>query len=163
MKVEIINENEIKVYVSEPYIIQAKIAPKIDLSGLTWVEPPRLIQIKILDDNSTLENDNGNIIFCIPKELDEYKFYSCDAYVTTPSSEGNIEIAIKNITKNKNVLSQNIIIEEGEYTSFTSSIQPVINNNNALVNMGDFIGIEVINSGKYAKGLGIFIRFKKEE
>ncbi len=162
MIVNLISQNEIKVIIENAQEINAVVAPTIDLSGLTWTEPPRLIQAKIVDDNSDVGTDNGKMIFAIPAELNEYKLYSCHAYITTPSNNGNIEITIKNITKNVEMLSQNIIIEEGKYTSYTSSVQPIINQNNALVNTGDLILIETILAGENAKGLGVLIRFKKE-
>ncbi|MCM8766980.1 MAG: hypothetical protein NC901_02835 [Candidatus Omnitrophica bacterium] len=149
----------IKVSITSPEEIKINLSESIDLSGVFWIEPPRLMQIKMIDDFTVLNERNGYIIVCVPQDLDNYKVKEIEAYVTTPSQNGNIVINVKNITKNLNILNQNIIIEPGKYTSYQSQNRPEINENNNIVNVGDLIEIKTLSFGENAKGLGIILKF----
>ncbi len=93
--------------------------------------------------------------------------FAPDAGVFTPSSSGDIEIQINAVLVDETsviavvpLLDDPIVIEEGEYTSYTAAAQPVPGIGLALWNNDDdpiytFLSIEVVSAGTGATGLSV--------
>jgi hypothetical protein len=71
----------------------------------------RIIQIKVMDDSTVLTTGEGKIIFCIPACLNGFNLVAAHAFVTTVSSSGLPEIAIRNVTDGAEMLSMSITID----------------------------------------------------
>jgi hypothetical protein len=120
----------------------------------------RIIQIKVIDDTTTLTTGDGKIIFCIPVELNGYNLVDADAFVTTVSSSGLPTVQIRNVTDSQDMLSTSITIDANEFTSYTAATAPVINASYDDVATGDRIAIDVDVAGTEAKGLGVILSFQ---
>lgn len=119
----------------------------------------RVLMIKVMSDNATVTDGNGKMKFPIPQELNGLKITKAEAAVTTASSSGVIAVGVYNYTSAKEILSTGILIDVGEYTSYTSAVPSVVNAANNTVATGDLIGIDVDAAGINARGLTIILTF----
>lgn len=120
---------------------------------------PLTMEIKVLDDNTVLTTGDGKIIVCIPTRLDGWKLESAHAFISTASSSGLPTVQIRNVTLSVDMLSTKISIDETEKNSYEATTQPVINEENAQVSVGDQIAIDIDIAGTGAKGLGVILNF----
>lgn len=120
----------------------------------------RIVQLKVVDDDTVIITGDGQLIFCVPSEFNEYNIYSVDAFVSEPSNSGAVTVQIRNITKSVDVLSTPITIDQGENTSYTAVTAPVINTSNDDVATGNLLAIDINGAGTMAQGLGITLTFK---
>lgn len=120
----------------------------------------RIIQIKVIDDVTTLTTGDGKVHFFIPPELNGYNLVDADAAVSTVSSSGTPTIQIANVTDSVDMLSTLITIDVSEKTSYTAAIAPVINTATDDVATGDNLRIDVDVAGTGAKGLTIILSFQ---
>lgn len=107
----------------------------------------------------------GNQLIRIPAKLNLAKLISAHAYVyTAGTGPGTLTIQINNITKNVDMLSQFINIENTETDSITAATLPVVNTSNDTVNTGDKIRIDVDSvSSSAPKGLWVELTFQVKE
>lgn len=82
-----------------------------------------------------------------------------EAFVSTASAAGDIEVQIRNVTQAVDMLSDPIVIEDGELNSKDAASQPVIDTANAVVAWGDHVAIDVDAAGANATGLGVKLIF----
>lgn len=129
----------------------------------TWVDiavnPPRIIECKVIADNATLATGDGQIIVMIPSELNGYNLTAVAAFVTTVSSSGTPTIQLRNVTDAVDMLSTRITIDANENTSYTAATPPVIDGAHDDVATGDLIAVDVDVAGTGAKGLGVSMTF----
>lgn len=127
-------------------------------TGLKW-EYKRVIQVKVIDDTTTLTTGDGKVIFCIPLELNGCDLTLAHAFVTTVSSSGTPTVQIRNVTQTADMLTTRITIDASEFTSYTAAAAPVIDTGNDDVATGDLVAVDVDVAGTGAKGLGVILTF----
>lgn len=120
----------------------------------------RVIQVKVIDDLTTLTTGDGKVIFLIPQELNGYNLVGANAFVSTVSSSGTPTIQIRNVTDAVDMLSTRITIDANEYTSYTAAAAAVVNTTYDDVATGDRLAVDVDVAGTGAKGLGIVLTFQ---
>lgn len=120
----------------------------------------RVIQVKVIDDLTTLTTGDGKVIFLVPQELNGYNLVGANAFVTTVSSSGTPTIQIRNVTDAVDMLSTRITIDANEYTSYTAAAAAVVNATYDDVATGDRLAVDVDVAGTGAKGLGIVLTFQ---
>lgn len=120
----------------------------------------RVIQVKVIDDATTLTTGDGKVIFLVPQELNGYNLVGANAFVTTVSSSGTPTIQIRNVTDSVDMLSTRITIDANEYTSYTAAAAAVVNATYDDVATGDRLAVDVDVAGTGAKGLGIVLTFQ---
>jgi hypothetical protein len=131
---------------------------KTDL-GLTNAITTRVMQIKVLDDTTTLTTGDGKVIVAVDASLNGKVISAAHAYVTTVSSSGLPTIQIRNVTTGNDVLSTRITIDASEFTSYTAAAAPVINTANDDVSTGQLLAVDIDVAGTGAKGLGVILTF----
>lgn len=117
------------------------------------------LQLKVIDDSTTLTTGDGKIIFCIPASLNGCDLTAIAAFVTTVSSSGLPTVQIRNITQTADMLTTKVSIDASEFTSYTAATAAVIDTGNDDVATGDLIAIDVDVAGTGAKGLGVILTF----
>ena len=117
------------------------------------------IQLKVIDDTTTLTTGDGKIIFCIPASLGGCDLTGAHAFVTTVSSSGLPTVQIRNVTQTADMLTTKISIDASEFTSYSAATAPVVDTGNDDVATGDLIAIDVDVAGTGAKGLGVILTF----
>ena len=120
----------------------------------------RVIQVKVIDDATTLTTGDGKVIFLVPQELNGYNLVGANAFVTTVSSSGTPTVQIRNVTDAVDMLSTRITIDASEYTSYTAAAAAVVNATYDDVATGDRLAVDVDVAGTGAKGLGIVLTFQ---
>jgi len=120
----------------------------------------RTVQIAITAPDISLTTGDGKSYFVIPPELNGMNLVDADAAVITSSSSGLPEIDIYNVTDSHDMLSTNITIDVGEYTSYTATTAPVINTSYDDVATGDIIRIDVDTAGTDTTGLIVILSFQ---
>lgn len=120
----------------------------------------RVIQVKVIDDATTLTTGDGKVIFLVPQELNGYNLTGAHGFVTTVSSSGTPTIQIRNVTDSVDMLSTRITIDANEYTSYTAAAAAVVDATYDDVATGDRLAVDVDVAGTGAKGLGIVLTFQ---
>jgi len=117
----------------------------------------KTIEIKVMDDNTTLTTGDGKYIWVVPSQFNNRVIIGVFATVTTTSSSGTPTVQIHNITDAVDVLSTALTIDANEYSSDTAATAAVINTSNDDLSTGDRIRIDVDVAGTGAKGLSVGI------
>jgi hypothetical protein len=123
----------------------------------------RIIQIKVMDDATSLTTGDGKINFCIPPELNGMNLVDADAFVSTVATGATlITIQIRNVTDSADFLSTKITINASAYTSYTATTPPVIDTAHDDVATGDLVSIDIdaIGNTTPGKGLGVILSFQ---
>ena len=81
------------------------------------------------------------------------------ASLVEPSTSGQVEIRVRNITQGGNMVSTNITIDEGETDSSTAAVPAVIDDAYKVVNTADKLRIDILGYGLGAKGLQVDLQF----
>jgi hypothetical protein len=115
--------------------------------------------IKVFADTKLVAAGDGKFIFAVSDDMDGMVLIDADAYVTTVSSSGAVNVQIRNITQATDMLSTAITIDAGETTSYTATTAPVVNAATNDVTVADLIAIDVDAAGSGAKGLGVILEF----
>jgi hypothetical protein len=126
----------------------------------TWTRPAQTVQIKVMDDATSVTTGDGKFIFIVPPQLDLRDLIDADAYITTLSTSGLIIVQIANLTTAFDTLTTRITIDVGEYHSYTAATAPVIDTAHDQVHTGDRLSIDVDGAGTGAKGLGVVLSFR---
>lgn len=106
----------------------------------------------------------GKFILAIPDDLQLSKLTDCFCYVTTAGT-GDIEVQLRNVDRGDDpnstgadMLSTPMTINAGDYTSYDSTPQRVIDPSTYQVFTGSMIAIDIIDDGGGdAQGLGVGI------
>jgi hypothetical protein len=128
-------------------------------TGPTGPANEKVVQLKILDDATTVTTGDGKFVFVISDDMGGLNLTDADAYVTTVSSSGTPTVQVRNVTQAADMLTTRITIDANEYTSYTAATAPVIDAANDDVATGDLIAIDVDVAGTGAKGLGVILSF----
>jgi hypothetical protein len=131
-------------------------ADSAQTAGLKW-QFTKTVEIKVIDDATTLTTGDGKLIFCVPASLGGCDLTAAHAFVTTVSSSGLPTVQIRNITQAADMLTTRITIDASEFTSYTAAAPPVIDTGNDDVATGDLIAVDVDVAGTGAKGLGVIL------
>ena len=120
----------------------------------------REIQIKVIDDVTTLTTGDNKCVFMVPASLNGLDLLSAHAGISSQSSSGTPTIQLRNITNgNVDMLSTRITIDANENTSYTAATPHVVNTSNDNVTTGDLIAIDVDVAGTGAGGLIVDLVF----
>lgn len=133
-------------------------ADSAQTTGLKW-QLTKDLEVKVMDDTTTVTTGDGKVIFCIPTSLGGCDLTAAHAFVTTVSSSGLPTVQIRNITQTADMLTTKITIDASEFTSYTAAAAPVIDAGNDDVATGDLIAVDVDVAGTGAKGLGVILTF----
>lgn len=117
-----------------------------------------IYKIKV-DEDHIICTTGDRFGFAIPEDLDDAVLVKVEAWVTTPSSSGTIEIQVRNDNGPADMLSTLVSIDAGEENSRTAVSQHVVNLANAQVAWADELWIEVTADGTGAMGLGMTLYF----
>jgi len=120
----------------------------------------RTMQVKVFGDGEPIAAGNNKLVIAIPPDFDGTSLVDADAYITTVDPTDTIVVQLRNITNsNVDMLSTRITIDPTETTSYTATIQPVINTANDNVSTGNLIAVDVDIGSATAMGLGVVMRF----
>jgi hypothetical protein len=121
---------------------------------------PAKFEIKVFEDDVVVTPGDAAWILPLGQDLDASVLIGCEAFVTTASSSGGIQVQLRNITNgNVDMLSTKLNIDPNEKSWETAATQPVINLANDDVSSSDEIAIDVDAAGVGAKGLTIILYF----
>lgn len=116
--------------------------------------------VPVTREDATVTTGNGQRVFPIPRELDGLSLVAAHAWVSTESSSGDLTIQIRNITQTDDMLSTEITIDAGEFTSYApGTTESVVDPAAAEVATGDLIAVDVDADGTGAEGLGVILTF----
>lgn len=152
--------DEYIVGIGDSIQLELVVEPVIEIAISESPKFKRVVEIKILNDGTELTIGNDQFKFAIPIEYGGYILSSAQAFVTTVSSSGNITIQVRNVTTGEDMLSTPIRIDATEFTSYTSSLASVTDDDHYVVSTGDIIAIDVDGAGTGAKGLGLILTFE---
>lgn len=121
--------------------------------------PSASYEIKIAADDSTFDPTDEPFVFAIPRGLNRTQLISAEAFVSTVGSS-QTEVSINNLTLAVAMLSTNITIDSGDYTSYVAANESVVAAPpDALVHTGNRIQVQIENAGSGAMGLGVILEF----
>ena len=131
-----------------------------NLPNARWKNVGRMMQIKVIDESTTLTTGDGKVVFMIPPELDGTLLVRAVAFLSTVSGGGTaVNIQVRNITQSVDMFSTALTIDNSESTSLTATT-PVVIKTTLIFRSGDLVAIDVDQSGSGAKGLGVQLSFQ---
>ena len=122
--------------------------------------PDKAVYFQVIADDADLPFGNGLMFFTVPPLLNGMNLVDADIMVTTPSTLGFVNIQIRNVTKNQDMLSTPMRIDENEFNSYTASIQPVIDDTKDDVATADVLRVDVDFTGTGTLGLHVVLTFR---
>lgn len=137
------------------------------LGGSDPLQPYGFYEIKVFADRDALDGNlpdaaivvstgDGKFVFAIPSDLDGTSLVHAAAAV---SVTGVVIVQIRNVTQAYDFLSTPITFTFGDFTSYTSSTQTVIDDPHPVVATGDLISIDVDSADGNAEGLAAMLAF----
>lgn len=132
-----------------------------DLAGSRPVEGTPY-HIKVFRDQADVSAGSDVFIWAVPSELNGLNIIGVEAYVTTVSSSGPVQVSIRNRRTGADVLSDPVVIDEGLEDSEDSTARSSVNGGNAGVLAKDKLIIDVDSAGTGAKGLGVMVMFDSD-
>lgn len=130
-----------------------------DTMSQIFVNYPPELTLKIQSDITLLTVGDGKYIYTINDKLDGFTLSSVHASLTTVSSLNKPEFKIYNLTDSVEMLSTNVTIDVGEFTSYDATIPAVILN--GFVSKKDRLRFDVVGAGTSAKGWSMILTFTK--
>ncbi len=125
-----------------------------------WKSTGRIVEIKVIDNVTTLVTGDLQADFCVPATLDGAVLQEAQAWLTTASSSGLPTIQIRNVTQSVDMLSTKITVDANETTSYTAATPSVVDVTKNIFRKGDVISIDIDGAGTGAKGLGIILELQ---
>jgi hypothetical protein len=122
-----------------------------------------IYEIKVFEDNALVVAGDKAFEWEVPRDLDEAEVVWVEAFVTTPSSSGNISLQLAHLDPDNAVigdlLTTGITILEDEYNSADpGTTQPVISSSGvAVLSHRDHLRCDVDGAGSGAMGLGLIV------
>lgn len=134
---------------------------------------PVLVHLKIFADDKSVAVGNDARRFVVTDDLGGTRLRSAHASVSTASTSGTIAIQVVNlngpVSGTVDLLSTKTSIDAGEFTSYTGTVQHVVNTGTIAFNSGTFptnyiqrgdvLRIDVDAAGTGAKGLEALLEF----
>jgi hypothetical protein len=136
------------------------------LGGADPDTPLGFYEIKVFADPNALDGNlpdearivvvgDGKFIFMVPHDLDQAELVHVAAFVTVA---GSCTVQLRNVTQAYDFLSTKVTIDAAEFTSYTATTPPVIDDTK-LVDKGDLIAIDVDAADGTCEGLGVVVQF----
>lgn len=114
---------------------------------------PRVIMKRVVPSTVLVSAGDAQDYWTVPEELNGHNLINAQAAVDNPSSSGALSLMIHNATDGVDLLSDPIIIEEGEQNSYTAKSQSAVDANHDDLSTGDRIRFDVDEEGTGTKGL----------
>lgn len=152
-------EGRIKGVEQRVHRLERRVPPSEGLYEIKVFADADALDGNLPDAATVVSTGNGKFIFAIPLPLNLYWLTTAEAFITTVSSSGAVNVMIRNVTDAVDMLSTAITIDSGDFTSYAAATPSVINYANAQVTTGDRIAIDVDGAGTGAKGLGVILGF----
>lgn len=151
-------------YISEDSDIKRVAAGEWDIRQLYRRPAPvgrgtAIYAIEVFENLDALVVGDEAFEWEIPEDLDEAVLIKVEAYVTTASSSGPVEVQVHNQTQAVDMLSTKISIDVGDLNSKDAATPPVVNPANEEVAWGDHLRIDVDSIGTGTTGLGCILYF----
>ena len=124
-----------------------------------WKRVGRILKYKVISDTDTLVAGDGIMIDFIDEELDGTMLISAAAYVSTPSSGGNVTVQVQNVTQAKDCFSIGLVIDANEYSTLTG-VTPYIIDDSIVYHAGDQLSIDIDGAGTGTSGLIVKLSFQ---
>ncbi len=131
--------------------------PATGSGGAVWVN----YEIKLFADGAPAVVGDGAFLFAIPSDLNGLHLADAQAFVSTVgATSGGMTVQIENTTAAVDMLSTPITIDNGEFTSYTAAVPPVVDTGNDQVSTGDILAVDVdAIPGTGGEGLGVILSF----
>lgn len=118
-----------------------------------------IYQIEVFEPDKIVIVEDESFEWEVPEDLDGCTLLKVDAYLTTPSSSGTVQVQLTKLdqgfTPETDILSTKIGIPVGEVNLKEAATQPVIANPDDTYDWGDHIRVDIDNAGSSAYGLGL--------
>lgn len=132
----------------------------VGATGATGPAAAKILQLKVSADDSDLTVGDGKLTIIIDSSLNGMVLSAVAAGLSDASSAGGpVTVQVHNVTDAVDMLSTRITIDDGEFTSYTADVPPVINAAADDVATGDRIRIDVDDPGTDARGLVVILTF----
>ena len=119
------------------------------------------VYVRAIRDTATLLSGDGLMTFMIPAALNTYQISDIQVSIYVPSSSGAVRVQVHNLRSSADILSIEATIDEGEYSSYTAAVAPVVNPSAAGVETGDRLRVDIDAAGIGAKGLDLIITLER--
>lgn len=135
----------------------------VNSSGAVTVTDERSVDLTALSlfifgNNSLVAVGDGKLVFPVPESLNGMVLVNADISVTTPSTSGNVSMALRQNTTD--LLTTSPVIPANSYNSTDSGgTRGVVNGSPVLVT-GDMLSFDVDLAGTGAKGLVAHLRLR---
>lgn len=134
---------------------------------------PVLVHLKIFDDETAVTSGDDARRFVVTDDLGGTRLRSAHASVTTASTSGTVALQVVNlngpVAGTVDLLSTVTSIDATEFTSYTGTVQHVVNTGTISFNggtfptnyiqRGDVLRIDIDAAGTGAKGLEALLEF----
>lgn len=120
----------------------------------------KILSIKILADDDTLTTGDGKFILTVPSFLDGKELTNIVVSCTTVSSSGIPSFQIHNLTTAQDILTTNVTIDQGEYSSLNATTPVEINDAQNSVSTGDRLRFDCDVSGTDVTGVQFDLTFE---
>lgn len=132
---------------------------------------PVLVHLKVFDDTTAAATGDDARRFVVTSDLGGTRLRSAHASVSTASTSGTVLMQVVNMTAGTvDLLSTRTEIDAGEFTSYTGTVQHVVNTGTIgfagggtfptnYITQGDVLRIDVDAAGTGAKGLEALLEF----
>ena len=118
-----------------------------------------IYDVKVFEDVNLVVAGDGAFYFAIPEDLDGSVLSKVEAFVSTASSSGTVQVQLHKLATAVDMLTTKLSIDVGELHSKDAATQPVVDTANDDVLWGNYIRIDVDSAGTGAKGLEVKLYF----
>ena len=139
--------------------LERRIPPSSGIYEIKVFADANALDGNLPDSATVVSTGDGKFIWAVPVDLDTYYLTMAEAFITTLSSGGDVEVMIRNITQSQDMLNGPITIAAGNFTSFPLGLTTDIDFANAQVDFADLLSVDVDSAGTGAQGLGVILRF----
>jgi hypothetical protein len=135
----------------------------VNSSGAVTVTDERSVDLSamslfIFGNNSLVAVGDGKLVFPVPESLNGMVLVNADISVTTPSTSGNVSMALRQNTTD--LLTTSPVILANAYNSTDTGGTRGVVNGSPVLNTGNMLRFDVDLAGTGAKGLVAHLRLR---
>ena len=119
------------------------------------------LHIKVFADNPddpAVTTGTNKFVFAVAEDMAGLILRRVEAFVSTASSSGRVQVQVKNLTQAVYLLTTAVQVDAGELSSKTAAIVGVAGST-VENEQSDLISIDVLEAGTGARGLGVILEF----